>query len=358
MRHFTVLPARHVAGLAANVIERYPVACAVSVEEQNSVPPIRYAIAGSASCHLAARTSDEALAQKSLHLRVHATYLLREMLQDPCTGADQGILASMLMLAQLDMCSGDCLEFETHLKAAVAIIRDNNYDHAANRHYFEQRIAWLDMMSSTTSTQLPNLTAMELKAALGRFLNEGIRQWSYDVFPCPIDLFEILADITMLSKAQLDPLSPDQRAVEEAACIKRRLAGWECPEDIFGPRKHMVEVWLLGIMAYLRRLFPSTGGPDDAGILIGQVLYHAQLIPPATSWSYSLLWPIFQVGVTLDDGALAERTWIKNRLNLALEAVGCRHFSNALETLELIWENSCQYNPLTGSVDGRTIMLA
>ncbi|KAF4466570.1 transcription factor [Fusarium albosuccineum] len=269
-----------------------------------------------------------------------------------------GVSLSSGCLTKIQMCSGDCLEFDTHLKAAVAIIRDNSYDHDANRHYFEQRIAWLDMMSSTTSDQLPNLTTTELKKALGRFSIEGRRQWSYDVFPCPIDLFEILADITMLSKAQLDLLSPDQRAVEEAACIKRRLAGWECPEDIFGPRKHMVEVWLLGIMAYLRRLFPSTGGPDDAGILISQVLYHAQLIPPATSWSYSLLWPIFQVGITLDDGALVEREWIKNRLNLALDAVGCRHFSNALETLELIWDNSAQYNPLTGSVDGRTIMLA
>lgn len=69
----------------------------------DSVPPIRYAIAASASCHLAARTSDQVLEKKSLHLRVHATHLLREMLRDPYTAADQSILASMLMLAQLDV---------------------------------------------------------------------------------------------------------------------------------------------------------------------------------------------------------------------------------------------------------------
>lgn len=40
------------------------------------------------------------------------------------------------------MCSGDCTEFETHLKAAVTIIRDGHIDHAANGHYFEQRLAW------------------------------------------------------------------------------------------------------------------------------------------------------------------------------------------------------------------------
>lgn len=41
------------------------------------------------------------------------------------------------------MCSGDCLEFETHLKAAFVIVRGQNYDHALNGHYFEQRLAWL-----------------------------------------------------------------------------------------------------------------------------------------------------------------------------------------------------------------------
>lgn len=69
----------------------------------NTVPPIRFALAGSASCHIAARNSDEALERKSLRLRVHATYLLREMLQSPITATDQVILASILMLAQLDV---------------------------------------------------------------------------------------------------------------------------------------------------------------------------------------------------------------------------------------------------------------
>lgn len=68
-----------------------------------SVPPIRYAIAASASCHIAARTSNRALEQKSLYLRVRATHLLRERLKDPVTATDQTTLASVLMLAQLDV---------------------------------------------------------------------------------------------------------------------------------------------------------------------------------------------------------------------------------------------------------------
>lgn len=70
------------------------------------IPPIRFALAGSASCHIAARTSDEALERKSLRLRVHATYLLREMLQVPGGVSDQNVLASILMLAQLDVSEG------------------------------------------------------------------------------------------------------------------------------------------------------------------------------------------------------------------------------------------------------------
>ncbi|EEU37233.1 uncharacterized protein NECHADRAFT_37047 [Fusarium vanettenii 77-13-4] len=323
----------------------------------DTVPPIRYAIAASASCHLAARTSDKDLEKKSLYLRVHATHLLGEMLRDPCSATDQSILASMLMLAQLDMCSGDCLEFETHLKAAVVIVRAQNYDHASNKHYFEQRLAWLDMMASTTSARLPNLSAAELKTALGRCSNHGQRQWSYDVFPCPIDLFEILADITMLYKAQVGVASPSEEPLEEVDCIKRRLAAWEWPGETSGPRKHMVKVWCLGIMAYLGRLFPSTNS-SGAADLTSQVLYHAGLIPPASSWSYSLLWPIFQIGVTLGNEALDDRAWVEKRLNIALEAVGCRHFSNALETLRFVWDSDVPYDPLTTSMNGRTIMLA
>lgn len=69
----------------------------------NSVAPVRYAIAASAACHTAARTSDRALEQKSLSLRVQATQFLSERLRDPNLATDQTTLASILMLAQLDV---------------------------------------------------------------------------------------------------------------------------------------------------------------------------------------------------------------------------------------------------------------
>ncbi|KAF5024614.1 hypothetical protein F66182_3377 [Fusarium sp. NRRL 66182] len=322
----------------------------------DSVPPIRFALAGSASCHIAARNSDKALAQKSLRLRLHATHLLRKMLEHPNTVTDQTILASILVLAQLDMCSGDCTEFGTHLKAAVVIVRDEAYDGLANRYYFDQRLAWLDVMSSTTSARPPNLTREEVMAILRRFSSHGTRQWSYDVFPCPIELFEIISETTFLFKGQQATATPGQVGLQFEG-LRDRVRGWKCP-GMSGSRKHMVEAWRLGITAYLQRLFPVVNHEvDQVTALSRQVLDLAELIPPATTWSYAMLWPIFQVAVTLRDGELKEKEQIRRRLKIALEAIGCRHHSNALETLEVVWARREQYDPFTISMPGRTIML-
>ncbi|QPC67981.1 hypothetical protein HYE67_010212 [Fusarium culmorum] len=319
----------------------------------DSVPPIRFALAGSASCHIAAKISDELLEQKSLRLRLHATHLLREMLQSPNAAIDQTILASILMLAQLDMCSGDCVEFQTHLKAAVAVIRNPCYDGSFNKYYFEQRLAWLDVMSSTTSQSPPNLTIAEVKVIIGRFNVNGQRQWSYDVFPCPIDLFEIIIEATFLFKTP--HLDLDQ-VKSQAEDLGRRLYNWKCP-TMSGPRKHMVEVWRLGIAAYLYRLFPDMTHRELEEPLLDQVLGLAESISPASSWSYALLWPIFQAVVTLGDGAQKEKDQIRSRLRIALETIGCRHHSNALDTLEIVWARSQEFDRFTISIPGRTIML-
>ncbi|KAF4452308.1 transcription factor [Fusarium austroafricanum] len=335
----------------------------------NTVPPIRFALAGSASCHIAARTSNEALEQKSLRLRVHSTHLLRQMLQDP-TATDQNVLASILMLAQLDMCSGDCIEFETHLKAAASVIRSQSYNGSMNGFYFEQRLAWsvkippieglsltlrllrLDVMRSTTSSKPPNLNIEEVKTIIGRVFSNGSRQWSYDVFPCPIDLFEIIIEITFLFKGE----HAMGKKIQQISAIESRLRDWKCPA-ISGPRKHMVEIWRYGVIAYLKRLFPSVHHETDLQDLSRQVFELAEFIPSATSWSYSMLWPIFQVAVSLDEGAMKEKDQIRRRLRIALETIGCRHHSNALEVLEVVWAGTESYDPFTISMSGKTIML-
>lgn len=208
-------------------------------------------------------------------------------------------------------------------------------------------------MSSTTSLSSPNLTMAEVKAIIGRFTSKDQRQWSYDVFPCPIDLFEIIIEVTFLFKISNLDLEQLKSQVDD---LERRLNDWKCP-IMSVPRKHMVEVWRLGISAYLRRLFPEIDHDAEEEPLSDKVLGLAEHISPASSWSYALLWPIFQAAVTLGDNAEKEKDQIRSRLRIALETIGCRHHSNALETLEIVWARSQEFDPFTFSIPGRTIML-
>jgi hypothetical protein len=69
------------------------------------VLPLRYAVAASASCHLAARLKDDRLETVSRELRLKAIGLLRNRLQRKELATDFGTLVSMLMMAQLDASS-------------------------------------------------------------------------------------------------------------------------------------------------------------------------------------------------------------------------------------------------------------
>ena len=202
-------------------------------------------------------------------------------------------------------------------------------------------------MSSTTSQRPPNLTIAEVKTIITRVSSNGQRQWSYDVFPCPIDLFEIISEVVFLFKTQ-----PEESKLQ-IRDLETRLNEWK-PPFMTGARKHMVEAWKLGIKAYLHRLFPDTESKEP---LSDQVLGLAELIPPASSWSYALLWPIFQVAVTLDDGDVKEKNMIRRRLRVALETIGCRHHSNALKVLEAVWAKREEFDRFSISIPGRTIML-
>lgn len=68
------------------------------------VLPLRYAVAASAACHLAARRRDDGLETQSRELRLEAVRLLRSRLERKELSTDFGTLASMIMMAQLDVC--------------------------------------------------------------------------------------------------------------------------------------------------------------------------------------------------------------------------------------------------------------
>jgi hypothetical protein len=213
-------------------------------------------------------------------------------------------------------------------------------------------------MGSTTSERPLNFTTVEIKTALGRFEAKGRKVWSYDTFSCHIDLFEMLVDIVVLHKTRPGSGSPDEETLGQTTLIMRQLRDWQPPESSSGPREHLLEAWRFGVMAYLLRLFPSEQYSVKAQDLAKQALGQARLTSPTSTWGYSTLWPIFQVGVTLKDEDVEEKDQIRSRLRVALETVGCHHFSNALETLEHVWENGSVYKSSSMTTFGRTIMLA
>lgn len=71
-----------------------------------NVPCIRYAVAATASCHIGNKLQDKRLRMQSLHLRLEATQALRQQLRDDARETDVSLIACMILLAQLDVCSG------------------------------------------------------------------------------------------------------------------------------------------------------------------------------------------------------------------------------------------------------------
>ena len=191
-------------------------------------------------------------------------------------------------------------------------------------------------------------------------MTHGQREWSYDVFPCPIDLCELLLDVSILYKASENNHASEADRLDQARTLLHSLHRWtygDLPTD--EPRTHLIEAWRLGIMAYAWRLFPRVHRSPgiEPSPVTDRLFYHATSIALATSASYASLWPIFQVAVSLDDDAVDKKAWVRNYLQVALGTVGCRHFSNALEALEIVWEQRGSHGvPVTGTY-GRTIML-
>ncbi|KIV82574.1 hypothetical protein PV11_04675 [Exophiala sideris] len=303
-----------------------------------SIPSVRCAVAASAACHLANRLEDDQLKRQSLHLRLKATELLRAKLKSEGDLPDLACLASMLLLAQLDVCSGDCVEFGTHLKAASTFIKLRGSD-GTERGFIEQRIAWLDIMGATTSSRMPHWSSEDVKATLNKFRTPTGREWGFDVFYCPIDLFEHIADITVLYKLQTDPRDLGQEAIQKAVILGNAVKNWDAFTDDSGPRHHMVEVWRLGILLYLIRLFQVPKHIFDTPHLKHSIFRHARGIPSRTSWSYSTPWPLFQAGLLLPQEDNDTKAWLRNELRTNFRSLGCIHQKLAVEALEQVWRS-------------------
>ncbi len=207
-------------------------------------------------------------------------------------------------------------------------------------------------MGSTTSSRLPTFTSSEVKAIINRFQSTEGRQWGIDVFPCPIDLFEFIADITMMFKLQPLGREASYEVLSSATLLGRRIEKWKAPSQQSARKSHVVEAWRSGIILYLARLFKIPHGLFDVRSLTSNVFEHARAVPTASSFSYSMSWPLYQAGLELRDDDSEEKQWIRDRLRQVLLAVGCRQFGKTLRALEFVWSSgeAEHYNSITAGI--------
>lgn len=194
-------------------------------------------------------------------------------------------------------------------------------------------------MGATTSSRMPHWSPEDVKATLNRFRTpSGRREWGFDVFYCPIDLFDYIAQITVLYKSQPDPRNIGQDALQKALLLGNAVRTWEASADS-DSRRHIVEVWRLGTLLHLIRLFRLPNDTFETKSLIRGIFRRARAIPSRTSWSYSTSWPLFQAGLLLRREDRQIKTWLRNELYTNFRTLGCLHQKLAVEALEQVWRS-------------------
>lgn len=157
---------------------------------------------------------------------------------------------------------------------------------------------------------------------------------------------------TPMGPAPLDALS---KAVHLGNAVK----SWRAGRYDSGPRAHAVEAWRSSILLYLMRLFQLPGDTYGADSLITSVFDHAESIPSGTSWRFSILWPLFQAGLSLGPDEDERKAWLRNELQSHFHALGCSHVTHALCALEQAWDlcDRRQYNSVTLGAEYRRLVL-
>ena len=173
-------------------------------------------------------------------------------------------------------------------------------------------------MGATTSPRAVRTSEKALQAALTRCRNaDGRRQWGTGVFPCPIELFEIIAEGTILCKAQALLLCPDDGITDEAVRLLTRALAWS--HEVAGsPRWHLEEAYRQSIVLYIIGLCQLDRHFPNCVCLARGIIQNAQSVPEATAWSYSMSWPLFQAGLHLSAQCISERAWLVSHFKATL----------------------------------------
>ncbi|ETN42207.1 uncharacterized protein HMPREF1541_04148 [Cyphellophora europaea CBS 101466] len=185
---------------------------------------------------------------------------------------------------------------------------------------------------------MPHHTQADISRILNNFRHQsGRRTWGFDVFYCPIDLFEHIGEIVVLYESQRDQQEIAMlNNIDKAVRIINAIQIWSMPVES-KLRHHTIEVWRTGILLYLARLFHLTNDILNKADLIETIFHHRHAIPSNTSWSYATSWPLFQAGLLLTSED-HHKTWLRNELHSNFQTLGCFHQKLAVDALDQLWQ--------------------
>ena len=217
----------------------------------------------------------------------------------------------------------------------------------------------MDIIRATTSPRLPTFTSSDIKKAINKYSTSRGREWGCEVFPCPVDLFECITDITMLYHLQPDDRISAPDVIAKATALGRRVSEWSSTVSRSENTTHVAHAWQAGIVLYVIRLFQLPRDDIfDVEALRRIVFTHTKSVPTASSWWYFMVWPLFQAGLWLEEEDCEEdREWLRDQINIMTRTAGCRQFGVARETLDIVWASDEYYNSITaGALKGSLFM--
>ncbi|KPI36552.1 uncharacterized protein AB675_4375 [Cyphellophora attinorum] len=200
-----------------------------------------------------------------------------------------GSLAAMLVLAQLDMCTGHCTEFDIHLRAARDLMR-LYWERPAQIGFVEQRLIWLDLMSSTTSSRRP---AFDLEETIEYLTRAGLQKSPSLAFPCSSEIFVTLASAIHYHKSHVGSNDDKAASLLKAYEFCRTLRYYVVPQTVSQKEKSLTECYRNGALLFINGLFERPSRSEETKEAIDIILRHVDALTSIDPKQNFLLWPLY-----------------------------------------------------------------
>lgn len=196
----------------------------------------------------------------------------------------------------------------------------------------------LDIIGATTSSEAPHLTRQQVAAALDRFTTPTGREWGFDVFDCPIDLFECLVDVTFLKKQQDASGTLPEEAFMRCIELGHAAKTWQPIAPPSYQKRQTTEIWRHGILLHLIQLLQLPEEVFGTQNSLHEIFRRLDLLSPETNRMFSISWPLFQAALCLGNEDEQRKQWLRDDFKSKFQARGCCNAKMAIEVLDRVWQ--------------------